>query len=59
MRARLLGLFKMLFVNVLSAFVFSSCYQAHSDDDLRTVPVTNNPHVVPSSGSGAFSGIGY
>jgi len=25
----------------------SSCYQVHADDDLRTVPVTNNPHIVP------------
>jgi len=25
----------------------SSCYQIHSDDDLRTIPVTNNPNVVP------------
>ena len=26
----------------------SSCYQMHSDDDLRGVPVTNNPNVVPA-----------
>lgn len=25
----------------------SSCYQVHSDDDLRSVPVTNNPNIVP------------
>ncbi|MBI3236464.1 MAG: hypothetical protein HYZ48_01965 [Chlamydiales bacterium] len=26
------------------------CYQVHSDDaDLRTVPVTNNPNIVPKS----------
>lgn len=30
----------------------SGCYQIHSDDDLRAVPVTNNPHVVPSEGGG-------
>jgi hypothetical protein len=28
-------------------FGLSGCYQLHSDDDLRTVPVTNNPNVVP------------
>ncbi|MBS0652422.1 MAG: hypothetical protein JSR39_02720 [Verrucomicrobia bacterium] len=27
----------------------TSCYQVHSDDDLRTIPVTNNPNVVPKS----------
>ncbi len=26
----------------------SSCYQMSSDDDLRGVPVTNNPNVVPT-----------
>lgn len=30
----------------LVALVLGGCYQAHSDDDLRTVPVTNNPHVI-------------
>ena len=30
------------------SFSLSSCYQAHSDDDLRTVPVTNNPNLVPT-----------
>ncbi|MCX6988874.1 MAG: hypothetical protein NTZ52_05165 [Chlamydiae bacterium] len=37
----------------------SGCYQAHSDDDLRTVPVTNNPHIVPSSGLSNLSAFGY
>lgn len=27
----------------------SGCYQIHSDDDLRGVPVTNNPHLVPAT----------
>lgn len=22
------------------------CYQTHSDDDLRTVPATNNPNII-------------
>ncbi len=25
------------------------CYQVHSDDDLRSVPVTNNPNVIPAT----------
>jgi hypothetical protein len=28
------------------------CYQVHSDDDLRTIPVTNNPNIVPSQRMG-------
>jgi hypothetical protein len=28
----------------------AGCYQIHSDDDLRTVPVTNNPNIVPNQG---------
>lgn|GEM_PF-1596405 len=36
----------------------SGCYQMHSDDDLRSVPVTNNPNIVPSSGGGrGFGGL--
>jgi hypothetical protein len=30
--------------------VLSGCYQVHSDDDLRTIPVTNNPNIVPNQG---------
>lgn len=31
----------------------SGCFQAYNDeDDLRTVPVTNNPHIIPGHGSG-------
>ncbi len=29
----------------------AGCYQVHSDDDLRTIPVTNNPNIVPRSPS--------
>lgn len=25
----------------------TGCYQIHSDDDLRSVPVTNNPTLIP------------
>lgn len=39
--------FAVLFA--LLSFALSGCYQAHSDDDLRAVPVTNNPHLLPSS----------
>jgi hypothetical protein len=33
------------------------CFQAYDDgDELRTIPVTNNPHVVPTHG-GAIPGL--
>ena len=37
----------LLFCLFLSVIGLSGCYQIHSDDDLRTVPVTNNPNIVP------------
>ncbi|MES2345127.1 MAG: hypothetical protein V4494_04225 [Chlamydiota bacterium] len=38
----------------------SGCYQAHSDDNLRTVPVTNNPLLIQDSQKVAgFPGAGY
>lgn len=31
----------------------SGCFQAQNEDDiLRTVPITNNPYIVPNHGSG-------
>lgn len=37
----------------LALLACTGCFQATSDDaDLRTVPVTNNPHVVPNHGGG-------
>lgn len=40
---RLLGL-------IFAITCFSSCYKMSSDEDLRTVPVTNNPTIVPNRG---------
>ena len=38
---------------ILTFLALAGCFQAYNpDDDLRTVPVTNNPHVVPNYGSG-------
>lgn len=38
---------------VLSLLVLAGCIQAYNpDDDLRTVPVTNNPNLVPNYGNG-------
>ncbi|MBS3904540.1 MAG: hypothetical protein KGZ39_04365 [Simkania sp.] len=34
-----------LFFLLVSVGFVSGCYQIHSDDDLRAVPTTNNPHV--------------
>lgn len=44
-----------IFCFLLAAAALSGCYQVHSDDDLRAVPVTNNPNIVPqSNGMGRF-----
>gem|GEM_PF-1228339 len=41
------------FLLVLPLLALASCFQVYDDEnDLRTVPVTNNPHIVPSHGSG-------
>jgi len=43
---------------LFSLLALTGCFQTYNDDDdLRTVPVTNNPHVVPNYGSG-LPGIG-
>ncbi len=41
----------LVFSILLAAAGLSGCYQMHSDDDLRTIPVTNNPNIVPQQGS--------
>lgn len=46
---------------ILNLLFLTGCFQAYNpDDDLRTVPVTNNPHVVPNHGGGmpGFGGSG-
>ena len=41
---------RWLFLVLLS---LAGCFQTYNeDDDLRAVPVTNNPHIVPTYGSG-------
>lgn len=35
----------------VSLFFLSGCYQVRGEDDLRTVPVTNNPNIIPNQGS--------
>jgi hypothetical protein len=41
-----------IFSIVLSAILFTGCFQAYNNDDvLRTVPVTNNPNIIPGGGS--------
>ncbi len=43
---------------LLILLALAGCFQTYSEDDeLRTVPVTNNPHVVPNYGSG-LPGVG-
>lgn len=36
-----------LLVIAASLLGLTGCYQAHAGDDLRAVPVTNNPNIVP------------
>jgi hypothetical protein len=48
----------LCFIAVVMLFFMGGCYQIHSDDDLRTVPTTNNPHLINDVRSGA-PGIGY
>ena len=37
----------------LSFFALAGCFQTFNEDsDLHTIPITNNPHVVPNHGSG-------
>jgi len=40
----------LLFLLTIAVAGLSGCYQIHSDDDLRTIPVTNNPTIVPNQG---------
>lgn len=47
----------ILFILTVSAIGLTSCYQIHSDDDLRTIPVTNNPNIVPQT-AGRIPGAG-
>jgi hypothetical protein len=38
---------------ILSLLVLAGCFQTYNpDDDFRTVPVTNNPNIVPNYGNG-------
>ncbi len=39
---------KML-LPLFALILMAGCFQAHSDDDLRGVPVTNNPLLIPAS----------
>jgi hypothetical protein len=39
----------------------AGCYQIHAEDDLRTVPITNNPHNVSelNRGGDTVPALGY
>lgn len=45
---------RFLFILALSVLC-SSCYKLPSDDCISTIPVTNNPQVVPQKGGGGMS----
>ncbi len=42
--------FSIVMLATLVGLVCTGCYQVHSDDDLRTIPVTNNPNIIPNQG---------
>ena len=44
---------KTILALFLICISLSSCYQAGLDDDLRGVPVTNNPNLLPKTGQTA------
>jgi len=48
-----------LLLNLLLLFSLMGCFQAESDDDLRAVPVTNNPNLLPSSAQTAQAHTGF
>jgi hypothetical protein len=51
-------MFKLLFLGL--ALILAGCYQAHSDDDLRTVPTTNNHRYIQDSNRNTgLPGVGY
>ena len=40
----------LLFFSIVA---LEGCFQTYNEDeDLRTIPITNNPYVVPSTGGG-------
>jgi len=42
----------------LALIALTGCFQTYNEDDeLRTIPITNNPYVVPNHGGG-LPGIG-
>lgn len=50
----------MGFCFALALSVCAGCFQAHSDDSLRSVPVTNNPHIIQDSNkTPMIPGMGY
>lgn len=38
---------------IFGIICLSGCYKIHGDEDLRVVPVTNNPTIIPNRG-GSF-----
>lgn len=47
-------------LSLLVLGLLSGCFQAHSDDALRTIPATNNPNIIQDSNKTAYApGIGY
>ena len=50
----------LLLIVVIVGLSLAGCFQAHSDDGLRTIPTTNNPHIIQDSSKTALApGMGY
>jgi hypothetical protein len=47
-----------IFTFILLSVLATSCYQIHSDDDLRTVPTTNNPNLIHDSNKSNLPAMG-
>jgi hypothetical protein len=51
---------KFVFISLALLGLLSGCYQMRSDDSLRSIPVTNNPNLVPGAGKASVpSGVAY
>ncbi len=51
---------KSIYLFFLLSVFLTGCYQMHSDDDLRTVPTTNNHTLIhDSQRAGSVPGVAY
>ena len=52
-----IGMFMKIYLLLFPLILLTGCFQASTDEsELRTVPVTNNPNILPDRGGGVGSG---